>query len=334
MKRVAAFLLCAASLLMPVEAGAEDARVLKMAISDPNNSEMGVMAKAFKKAVEEKTAGALQIELYFDGELGDETETLHNVRRGALDLACAGVANLVPFAKKLGVVSLPYIYDNADQAVAGTTGAGHDLLNAHAKEGGFKILSWVYSGFRHLSNSKHPVQKLDDVVGLKIRIPQSTVMLSMYKAWDAIPVLLAWPDVYSSLADHTVDGQCYGYSGFNSMGFIKTGQKYLTEMHHTYLLQPVVISDRMFESLSPNIQKALLEAGNEAQQVALEYIRKENENAKQVLTVQGLNIIQLDDEPEWKQIAMSTVWPEMAMFVGGKDAINAYLKILGKPDWQ
>lgn len=334
MKHLPAFLLLAASLLTAAPAEAAEARVLKMALSDPHNSEMGVMGEAFKKAVETKTGGALKIELYYDGQLGDETETLHNVRHGALDMSCVGVANLVPFAKKLGVVSLPYIYENADQAVAGTTGASQELLNSYARAGGFRILSWVYSGFRHLSNSKHPVENIDDIVGLKIRVPQSTVMLSMYKAWHAIPVLLEWQDVYSSLADHTVDGQCYGYSGFNSMGFIKADQKYLTEMHHTYLLQPLVISDRMFAKLSPEFQKVLLEAGEEARQAALDYIRKENESSKQVLTVQGLKIIQLEDEPEWKRIAMTTVWPEMAMFVGGKDAINAYLKTLGKPDWQ
>lgn len=330
-------LMCASvtPLYAAVKAKAENGPlILKMAVSDKSGAEMGVMAEAFKKAVEAKSHGAVKVEIYYDAALGDETETLHNVRSGALDMSCVGISNLAPFAKRLGVVSLPYIFETPEQVVAGTNGEGHKLLDSYARESGFRVLSWVYSGFRHLSNSKHPVEKLDDMVGLKIRIPQSTVMLSTYKAWKAIPILLAWTDVFNALTEHSVDGQCYGYSGFNGMGFIKADQKYLTEMHYNYLLQPLVISERVFSKLSPELQNILLEAGQEAQNEELAYIRKENEGAKNALMVQGLKISVLEDEPEWKNVAVTTVWPEMAAFVGGKDAINAYLKTIGKPEWK
>lgn len=308
-------------------------KVLKMAVSDKANAEMGILAETFKKVVEAKSHGTVKVEIYYDATLGEETETLHNVRSGALDMACVGVANLVPFAKRLGVVSLPYIFDTPEQVVAGTTGEGQKLLNSYARDGGFHVLAWVYSGFRHLSNSKHPVEKLDDMVGMKVRIPQSTAMLSTYKSWNAIPILLGWTDVFSALADRTVDGQCYGYSGFNGMNFMKAGQKYLTELHYNYLLQPLVISEKVFTGFSPELQKILQEAGQEAQAAELAYIRSENDGAKNALIVQGLKISKLEDEDEWKRVAVSTVWPEMAAFVGGKDAINAYLKAINKPEW-
>lgn len=334
MKRVIALTALAVSLLLAAPGEAAGPKILKMAVGDPETTEVGIMGEAFKKYVEDNTGGALKVEIYYSGTLGEETETLHNVRRGALDMTCVGIANLVPFVKKLGVVTLPYIFDNVDEVLAGTSGASHDMLNAYAMEGDFRILSWVYSGFRHLSNSKHPVEKLEDIESLTIRVPQSTVMLSTYKAWKAIPVLLAWSDVFSALADGTVDGQCYGYTGFLSMNFLKANQKYLTELHYNYLLQPMVMSDRLFSELSPEWQKVLLEGGKAAQDAVIAHQKQAMNAAKDTLIVQGLKITVLDDEDEWRKAAVSTVWPEMAAFVGGKAAINAYLKSIGKAEWQ
>jgi len=76
-------------------------QVLKVAIGDPADSEQGVAGISFKKYVEEKTNGKYEVQLFFSGQLGDETETIHNVRRGTLDVSCVGIANIVPFVKKL-----------------------------------------------------------------------------------------------------------------------------------------------------------------------------------------------------------------------------------------
>lgn len=310
-------------------------QVLKVAIGDPADSEQGIAGITFKKYVEEKAPGKFDVQLFFSGQLGDETETIHNVRRGTLDLSCVGIANIVPFVKKLGVLTLPYLFDNLDEVVAGTNGKSHELLNDYAvKEGGFQVLCWTYTDFRWITNSKKPIKTLKDIEGLKFRVPQSAVLIAAYKAFNANPVPISWSETFTALQQGVVDGQCYGYIGIQAMKFMEAHQKYLTEVHYTYQLQPLIMSQRVFKKMSKEDQALMLAAGKAAQDAVLKYQNEQGALAKEALVKNGLVIDQLQDEAAWKQAAMSKVWPEMAEFCGGKDAINAYLKSFGKAEWK
>ena len=326
-------LVLAALLLWTVPASAAPETTLKVAVGDPEDSEMGVVGHAFKKYVEEKTGGKVEVQCFYGGSLGDESEAFRNVQKGTLPLAMGGIANLVPFEKKLGLLTLPYLFANIDEVVAGTNGAPAELLNKYATEAGFRILTWTYTGFRFISNDKHPITKLSDMKGLKFRVPQSAVMIATYKAFGAIPSLIPWSMTFNALQSGDVDGQCYGYIGFRAMKFNEANQKYLTEVHYTYQLQPLVISERVFKKMTPEMQKVIVDAGKYAQDAVLKFQLENAEAAKKELIAGGLQVSQLEDEDQWKKAAIEKVWPEMADFVGGKDAINEYLKACGKQPW-
>ena len=101
-------------------ASAAPSQTLKIAAGDPEDSEMGVVGNAFKEYIEEKTKGDVEIQCFYSGSLGDESECLRNVQKGTLPMAMAGIANLVPFEKKLGLLTLPYLFANLNEVVAGT----------------------------------------------------------------------------------------------------------------------------------------------------------------------------------------------------------------------
>ena len=219
--------------------------------------------------------------------------------------------------------------------VRATTGPAHDLLNGYAiREGGFRILGWTYTDYRYISNSRKPIKNLNDIKGLKFRVPQSAILLACYKAWGANPVPISWAETFTALQQGVVDGQCYGYIGFKANKFNEANQKYLTEVHYTYQLQPLVISERVFKKMTPEMQKLLIDAGKYAQEKVLKYQIEQADAAKKYLIDNGLQVSQLEDEDVWKKAAMEKVWPEMADFVGGKETINAYLKVCGKPLWK
>ena len=310
-------------------------QIIKVATGDPENSEQGVAAKVFKEYVEKNTNGKYEVQIFFSGQLGDETETIHNVRRGTLDVSCVGIANIVPFVKKLGVLTLPYLFDNLEDVVNGTNGASHELLNSYAmKEGGFRVLCWTYTDFRWLTNSKKPIKTMADVAGMKFRVPQSAVLLAAYKSFGANPVPISWSETFTALQQGVVDGQCYGYIGVLANKFMEANQKYLTECHYTYQLQPLIMSQRVLKKMSAEDQAVMIAAGKAAQDAVLAYQKEEGGKAKAALIEAGLVVDQLQDEPKWKEAAVSKVWPEMADFCGGKDAINAYLKSFGKAEWK
>lgn len=91
-------------------------------MGDPESSEMGVVGNAFKKYVEDKTNGAIQVVCIYGGSPGDdEGERFRKVQKGTLDMALGGIANIVPLEKKLGLLTLPYLFANLNEVVAGTT---------------------------------------------------------------------------------------------------------------------------------------------------------------------------------------------------------------------
>lgn len=307
---------------------------LKVAVGDPEDSEQGVAARAFKKYVEEKTNGEVEITLFYSGQLGDESEAFRNVQKGSLPFAVGGIANLVPFEKRLGILNLPYLFENLDEVKAGTNGAPAELLQSYALKAGFRILCWTYTDFRYISNSKHPIKKLADMQDLKFRVPQSPVLIASYKAFGGSPTPISWAETFTALQQGVVDGQCYGYIGFKAMKFNEAKQKYLTEVHYTYQLQPLVMSERFYKKCKPELQKIFVDGGIYAQEEVLKYQIAEAQAAKDALVAAGLVVDQLEDEAAWKEAALQKVWPEVANEVGGKDAINAYLKSMGKPEWK
>ena len=310
---------------------AAQALTLRIGAGDPENSEMGVVGNTFKKFIEEKTNGKVKVECFYSASLGDETECLRNVQKGSLPIAIAGIANLVPFESRLGILTLPYLFDNLDEVVKGTNGAPAELLSSYAIKAGFRILTWTYTDFRYISNSKRPITKMSDMQGLKFRVPQSAVLIAAYKAFGGSPTPISWAETFTALQQGVVDGQCYGYIGFRANKFQEANQKYLSEVHYTYQLQPMIISERVFQKMDPKLQKLVIEGGKVAQKAVLEYQIKEAGAAKEQLIKDGVVISQLEDEDQWKKAAMEKVWPEMMSFVGGRDAVNAYLKACGKP---
>ena len=317
-------------------AGAEGRPLmLHLVIGDPNGSEMDVVATEFMNQVHLLSEGKMLVKISYGGSLGeDETFHFHKVQLDQQDMALGGVGNLVPMVKNLGVVTLPYLFKDVNEVVRGTTGKAGELLNAYAREAGLRILAWTYCGFRYLSNSKRPVAAFDDMKLLRIRVPQNIVMVETYRAFGAQPSTIPWDMTYKALEHGLVDGQCYDYAGFQAMNFQKVGQKYITELHYLYNLQPLVVSERLFNELDDAQRNVLVSAGELAQQRSLRYQNDMMSKAKEELILDGVQVTSIADESPWRERAFSIVWPRVARSVGGKARINEYLKACGKPEWQ
>ena len=242
LKSLLAALVTLALLTGASPASAYEKTILKVGMGDPIDSEMGAIGIRFKEIVEARSRGKVEVQLFPSGQLGDETEMIQNVRAGNLDIAVVGIANTVPFVKKLGILTMPYLFDDMYDVVRATTGPAHALLNGYAiREGGFRILGWTYTDYRYISNSRRPIKNLNDIKGLKFRVPQSAILLACYKAWGANPVPISWAETFTALQQGLVDGQCYGYITFLACKFNEV-QKYITEAHYTYQLQPMILS--------------------------------------------------------------------------------------------
>ncbi len=316
------------SLTYPAQAKTE----WKMALGDASGGTQWALGERFAKLVEAYTGGEISVALFPNGQLGSEQETVQNCRLGTLDFSVAAINNITPFSPTVGLFTLPYLILSVDEAVALTQGPiGEELVQNTIKSAGVRILGWSYSGFRRLSNSKRPITKPADLKGLTIRVPKNAIMIDSYKSWGVSPTPMAWDEVFTALQQKVLDGQDTPLITQYVMKFYEV-QKYITKIRYVFLLEPLVISEQLFQRQSPEVQQVLLRAGREAQEFCRQFLILFEDSIENELKGKGLEILDpADDEKEWIDKATKTVWPKFYKSVGGKDKVEAALQAVGRP---
>lgn len=323
-----AIVLLMSSLIVPGMAMAQQ-QTLKIGMGDTLDSDQGWLATRFKEIVETTSDGKFKVDLFPAGQLGDEQKLVKDARRGSIDGAVVAINNLTPFAKSVGVLTLPYLIQNFNDAVNITTGElGARWQAALIKEAGVRPLGWSYANFRVLTNSKKPVRKLEDLKGLKLRVPKNAIMIETWKALGAEPVPMAWPETFTALQQRVVDGQDNPHVVNLAFKFYEV-QDYTSEVHYNFALQPLIIGEKFFSSLSAEDQAMITRAGIEAQQFNLLTAVSVAEEAKQNMIEKGVEYMEIEDEDQWVKLAMEKVWPKFYDSIGGKAVADSVVKALG-----
>ena len=242
------------------------------------------------RLVAERTKGRHTLRVFHSHQLGEEKETIEQTRVGAIDINRINVApldSLVPAAK---VLSLPFLFRSIDHLHRVLDGPiGQEILNGF-RPYGFIGLSFYDSGARSIYNNVRAVRTLADMSGLRIRVQQSDLMVTMIKALGAKPIELPYGQVKTGLSTGLIDGAENNWPSFVTTGHYKYARFYtLTE--HTMSPEVVVMSLRAWQSLSPEDQKIFREAAQESNRfmrqrwVALEKRSREQAEAAGVVIV-------------------------------------------------
>jgi len=305
----------------------------KMSVGDGEGSAQQVLGQKFAQLFSEKTNNKHTTRLFLNGQLGSEQDTVNDASIGTLDFSVLASNNLAPFSPSIGMLSLPYIFENLDQASQTVQGPiGEELTENTLRDAGVRILGWTFSGFRVLSNSKKPVTQLSDLKGMVIRVPKNEIMIDTYKSWGINPTPMAWTATFTALQQQVVDGQDTPYTTIYSMKFGEV-QKYITDLHYLFLLEPLIVSEAVFQDQNKKTQQAMLAAGKEATAYSLNWLKqKESQVKKELVEKYGMELNTLRDEAAWVEAAQKGVWPKFYDSVGGKDKVNALLKSLGRDE--
>lgn len=303
----------------------------KMAIGDAAGGTQYELGEYFAKEIEQRTSGKYKINLFPNGQLGSEEDTINNASMGMLDFSILAVNNITPFSPKVGVLTLPYVIHNAEDAKLLTQGdIGQQLTEDTIRDAGVRILGWAYSGCRRLTNSVRPVASPADLKGLVIRVPKNAIMIGSYNAWGVNPTPMAWSETFTALQQGVVHGQDNPYITIDAMKFYEV-QKYITDSCYVFSLEPLVMGEGAFQGLTPEMQTTVLEAGKAATQHSYEYLQAQEESIKKRLVDDhGMTIVQpSNDESEWIAQA-TTIWPKFYKSIGGKDKLDNVLTALGR----
>ncbi len=291
----------------------------------------GQHALATKFAEELAATSKHSAKLFMNSQLGSEQDTVSDVSLGALDFSVLAINNITPFSPSVGVMTLPYMIQNLDEAVKLTQSEAVDqLVQNTIRDAGVRIVGWTFSGFRVLTNSKKPVANLDDLQELVVRVPKNEIMIDTYRSWGVTPTPMAWSELFTALQQGVVDGQDLSLVDIESVKFYEV-QKYIANIHYNFLLEPMIMSESIFQDLSKGEQDAILAAGKKATLYSAEFLRTKEAEAKQKLLERGMVWSEVDEGP-WIEKATSQVWPKYYDSVGGKDKVNNVLRSLGRDE--
>jgi TRAP-type transport system periplasmic protein len=217
-----------------------------------------------------------------------------------------------------------------DDALTLTQGElGRQLVDNTVRDANVRIIGWSYSGFRVLTNSRRPIRQLSDLQRLRIRVPANEVMIETYRAWGIHPTPMAWSETFLGLQLGAIDGQDNPYMVIHAMKFSEV-QQYITNIRYLFSLEPLIVSEKMFQAQTPEVQQAILDAGREASVHSAAYLVEQEDKIRAELVKQGMKIIEPANEQEWMDRAIDQVWPKYYERLGGKEELNQILKTLGR----
>ncbi len=285
--------LAASGLLGSVKAASVRARKLRMGYLLPTNSQLGAGASAMAEEVARRTAGRLQIEQFPDASLGGEVEMLKSVQLGAIDLAFITGAPLPNILPEAGIFNIPFLfasYAHAHAVLDGPIGKSYRQLLSGKN---LVALAWGENGMRHITNSKRPVSSPEDLKGMKLRLPQSPVMMQGFAALGVEAIRLPFPQVYAALEAGVVDGQENPIATIRSAKFAQV-QKFLTMSGHVYDPAAIVMSSDAYGDLSAEDRSIVLDAAKTGARASRAFAAEAENSGLAALREAGMRVQDID----------------------------------------
>ncbi|MFD0958169.1 TRAP transporter substrate-binding protein [Paenibacillus chungangensis] len=252
-------------------------------------------ALKFAELVKEKTDGSVEVEVFPSSTLGNDRDLIEGMQLGSVDFALvAGV--LSNFYEPYSILELPYLFRDVDHlknVLYGDVGEQlkQDLL-ANAQVRGLDF--WL-RGPRELTANRK-IEKVEDLKGLKVRVPEIPASIAAWKAMGASPTPMAFGEVYSSLQTGVIDGQENPLALISSNKFNEV-QQYLMMTNHVYGYVQLTMSDITYGKLTKEQQTAIEEAAKEATVFENELVAQQEEELLTQLKENGMEVVELDTAP-------------------------------------
>lgn len=301
------------------------AKVMKIGSVNAKDRSLSKGLYKFAEIVEKETNGAIKVEVYTDGVLGDDRRTLEGLQMGTIQGTTVSTGPISSFAPEIGVFDLPFLFKDKQTAYKILDGEIGQKLLDRLPNYGFVGLAYWENGFRHLSNSKREVTTLEDIKGLKIRTMESQIHIDIWKALGANPTPMSWSQVYTALEQKVVDGQENPLGNLTANKLYEV-QKYVTMTGHVYNASPFLVSKVFWDTLSDKEKEILKKAAIEARDYQRQLNEQEDKDAMKILTEKGMKISEL--KPGEKEKMREAVMPVYEKYKSqyGEDLVKQVLE--------
>src|SRR5262245_43949458 len=244
----------------------------------------------FKKEVEAKSNGQIQVELYPSGQLGKIEEVVEMLRSGAVQMHVNSPQYLAKWYPEIQVTSLPYLFDSPEAADRTLDGPfGTELRGKVQEKTDFGIMGYEEYGLKHVFNRKRPVRTMEDLRGLKLRVIASPVTLKAFQSLGASPIGMAFSEIYSAMQTGVIDG---GELPFTSIFGAKLYEvtKYISTTGHFFELAVVLGNKSWLNSLPPDMRKIVVDAAEHMAVTARQTSRNSQASARAFMVGKGVEV--------------------------------------------
>ncbi|ASK60965.1 C4-dicarboxylate ABC transporter [Virgibacillus phasianinus] len=278
----------------------EEPITLRLAENQPEDYPTTIGAKEFARLVEEKTNGRYKIEVYAGGQLGEEKSVIEQVQLGSIDLTRVNAVPLAEFSEDIGVLSMPYLFEDEEQKWKKLNGeVGQELLSTF--EGSNLVgLAFYDSGERSFYNSVRPIKTPEDMEGLKLRVQNSEIAIDIVEALGASATPMEYGEVYSAIQTGVIDGGENNLPSYYTANHYEVA-KYFTDNGYQGVPEVLLASQQLWDSLSDKDKKAFREAALESVPVQREAWAELVKKSRKTVKENGSKIIKVDDITPWRE---------------------------------
>ena len=245
-------------------AAEEPSVTLKLSFSTNEEDPRAKGAQQFKAEVEEKTNGAVTVEIYPSGQLGGDADLINSIAldSGTVDVIITDASNFATYEPKMGISALPFLFEDFDKAWEFMDGEIEAAAEAGLIEQNMRVLAHYDNGFRCVTNSIGPIETAADMKGLLIRTPENPVIMATMTALGANPQPLAFSELYQALQQKTYDAQENPIPVIYNNNLYEV-QQYLSVTNHIYSGMCFTIAESTWNKLSDS-QKEIVDAAAKA----------------------------------------------------------------------
>ncbi len=291
-------------------------RILRLGHVVQQGSAPDAGSTMFADLVKEKSGGALVVEVFAGGTLGQNRELVEMLQNGALDFTHPTVAVMSGFTDRTKILDLPFLFKDVASAETILTGEiGKSILDSF-EDIDLIGLGWYSQGWRQTSANK-AIRTPGDFQGIKIRTQDNVFHLAAFNELGASAIPMAFSEVFTGLQQNAIDAQENPYTNIYLNAYYEV-QKYVIETRHVYDSIALLMSKRTYDSLSPEHQRIVREAAEQACTFERAFVMEKDEESKQAIIASGKTEIVELTQAEWDafRAAVKPVYDRYAPEVG------------------
>lgn len=291
LKRLVLAAVAACVLAAPALATAQEykSRLIRFGYGLNEDSVQGRAVEHFAEELARITDGKLKVRGIGAAALGSDPQMQNALIGGAQEMMVGSTATLVGTVKEFGVFDFPFLFNDEKEADAVLDGPFGEKLMRKLEDKGLVGLVYWENGFRNLTNSRKPVEKAEDLEGIKLRVMQNQVALDVFGALGANAVPMAFSELFTALETRTVDGQENPVTTIQSSRFFEV-QPYLSLTKHVYSPWIVLASKKWWDTLSEDEKKAIQQAAVSSREFERKDSRADSAKAMEELKAAGMQI--------------------------------------------